>query len=181
MAKIQYKITETFEKDVSTCKRLFCKVVPKIVELLVFIGDENNPKAVARLVYNLSEGNISLVWFSVNKEKYPELKGIGKTILCNGIDLLYNKYLLDEPTVGMDVQTRTSMMEHLRELNQDKKMTILYTSHYLEQAELFCNRVAIIDHGQLLCLGSPIDLIKKENGNDLEDVFLKFTGRKIRD
>lgn len=89
--------------------------------------------------------------------------------------------LLDEPTVGMDVQTRTSMMEHLKELNENKKMTILYTSHYLEQAELFCDRVAIIDQGQILCLDSPRELIKKENANDLEDVFLKYTGRKIRD
>ncbi len=89
--------------------------------------------------------------------------------------------LLDEPIVGMDVQTRTSMMEHLKELNVNKKMTILYTSHYLEQAELFCDRVAIMDQGKILCLGSPLELIRQENGTDLEDVFLKFTGRKIRD
>lgn len=99
MEEIQYKI-KTFG---SLCERLFCK--PKIIELLVFIGDKNKPKAVARLVYNLSEGNISLVWFYVNKEKYPELKGIGKTVLCSGIDLLYKKYvkkyLLDEPRVSL--------------------------------------------------------------------------------
>lgn len=94
MEEIQYKI-KTFGS------RFFCK--PEIVELLVFIGDENKPKAVARLVYNLSEGNISLVWFSVNKEKYPELKGTGKHILCSGIDLLYKKYVdkKDEPTVSL--------------------------------------------------------------------------------
>lgn len=89
--------------------------------------------------------------------------------------------LLDEPTVGMDVQTRTSMMEHLKELNEQNKMTILYTSHYLEQAELFCKRVAIMDNGKIICLGSPKELIKNENVIDLEAVFLKFTGRKIRD
>jgi ABC-2 type transport system ATP-binding protein len=89
--------------------------------------------------------------------------------------------LLDEPTVGMDVQTRTAIIEHLQELNRTKKTTIIYTSHNLDQAELFCNRVGIIDKGQLLRLDSPQELMKKEGCADLEEVFLKLTGRKIRD
>ena len=89
--------------------------------------------------------------------------------------------LLDEPTVGMDVQTRTAIIEHLQELNRSKKITIIYTSHNLDQAELFCNRVGIIDKGQLLRLDSPQELMKKEDCADLEEVFLKLTGRKIRD
>ena len=89
--------------------------------------------------------------------------------------------LLDEPTVGMDVQTRTAIIEHLQELNRTKKTTIIYTSHNLDQAELFCNRVGIIDKGELLCIDSPQELMGKENCNNLEEVFLKLTGRKIRD
>lgn len=89
--------------------------------------------------------------------------------------------LLDEPTVGMDVQTRTSIMGYLKQLNVKSKMTIIYTSHYLEQAELFCDRVAIIDNGEVLGLDSPKALISQENKNNLEEVFLKFTGRKIKD
>lgn len=89
--------------------------------------------------------------------------------------------LLDEPTVGMDVQTRTAIIEHLQELNRTKKTTIIYTSHNLDQAELFCNRVGIIDKGQLLRLDSPQELMKKEGCANLEEVFLKLTGRKIRD
>jgi ABC-2 type transport system ATP-binding protein len=89
--------------------------------------------------------------------------------------------LLDEPTVGMDVQTRTAIIEHLQELNRTQKTTIIYTSHNLDQAELFCNRVGIIDKGQLLRLDSPQELMKKEGCADLEEVFLKLTGRKIRD
>lgn len=89
--------------------------------------------------------------------------------------------LLDEPTVGMDVQTRTSIIEHLQELNRTNKTTIIYTSHNLDQAELFCNRVGIIDKGQLLQLDSPQELMRKESCADLEEVFLKLTGRKIRD
>ncbi len=89
--------------------------------------------------------------------------------------------LLDEPTVGMDVQTRTSIIEHLRKINEEEKMTIIYTSHYMEQAELFCDRIAIMDKGKILCLGTPQELMIKEERADLEEVFLKLTGRKIRD
>jgi ABC-2 type transport system ATP-binding protein len=89
--------------------------------------------------------------------------------------------LLDEPTVGMDVQTRTSIIEHLQEINRENKMTIIYTSHYMEQAELFCDRIAIMDKGKILCLETPQQLMIKEERADLEEVFLKLTGRKIRD
>jgi len=87
--------------------------------------------------------------------------------------------LLDEPTVGMDVQTRTSMMQYLKQLNEEKQMTIIYTSHYLEQAELFCDRVAIIDNGNILKLGNPKDMVASEKQHNLEELFLKLTGRKI--
>lgn len=87
--------------------------------------------------------------------------------------------LLDEPTVGMDVQTRTSIMQYLKDLNQEKNMTIIYTSHYLEQAELFCDRVAIINEGEVLRLETPKRLIEKEGKENLEEVFLKLTGKKI--
>jgi ABC-2 type transport system ATP-binding protein len=87
--------------------------------------------------------------------------------------------LLDEPTVGMDVQTRTAIMEYLKELNKEKKMTIIYTSHYLEQAEHFCDRIAILNKGNILKLGSPKDLILAENQSNLEELFLNLTGNKI--
>ena len=89
--------------------------------------------------------------------------------------------LLDEPTVGMDVQTRTSIMEYLKNLNEEKKMTIIYTSHYLEQAELFCDRIAIIDEGEILRLDTPKAMIAHEEKGNLEEVFLKLTGKQIKD
>lgn len=89
--------------------------------------------------------------------------------------------LLDEPTLEMDVQTRASIIEHLKKINREKRMTILYTSHYLEQAETFCDRIAIIDQGNILCKGTPAQLMAQEGCTDLEEVFLKLTGRKIRD
>ena len=61
------------------------------------------------------------------------------------------------------------------------KTTILYTSHYLEQAEAFCDRIAIVENGNILRIGNPKDLIKQDSQISLEDLFLKLTGRKIVD
>jgi len=88
---------------------------------------------------------------------------------------------LDEPTVGVDVQSRNVIIEHLKELNAEG-MTIIYTSHHLEEAQEFCSEIAIIDHGHILVKGSPSELIKQtDEAQDLEDVFLNLTKRKLRD
>ncbi len=88
---------------------------------------------------------------------------------------------LDEPTVGVDVQSRNVIIEHLKELNKDG-MTIIYTSHHLEEAEHFCQKIAIIDYGVILTEGTPKQLIEGSLGaKDLQDVFLNLTKRKLRD
>lgn len=88
---------------------------------------------------------------------------------------------LDEPTVGVDVQSKNVIIQHLEDLNK-KGTTIIYTSHHLNEAENFCDQVAIIDHGQLIIQGQPKDLIaKQENAHNLEDVFLAITGKALRD
>lgn len=88
---------------------------------------------------------------------------------------------LDEPTVGVDVQSRNVIIEHLKELNSGGT-TIVYTSHHMEEAENFCTRISIIDHGKILTQGSPKELITSHAGcSDLEDVFLQLTHRKLRD
>jgi ABC-2 type transport system ATP-binding protein len=88
---------------------------------------------------------------------------------------------LDEPTVGVDVQSRNVIIDHLKDLNQSG-MTIIYTSHHMEEAEEFCSRIAIIDYGTILTKGSPKELINACNGaKNLEDVFLDLTKRKLRD
>ncbi len=88
---------------------------------------------------------------------------------------------LDEPTVGIDVQSRNVIRDILLELNRNGT-TILYTSHHLEEAETFCTRVAIIDNGQIITLGTPPELILKNSGSkSLEDVFLHLTGYNLRD
>jgi ABC-2 type transport system ATP-binding protein len=89
--------------------------------------------------------------------------------------------LLDEPTLGVDIQLHTMIFEYLVELNK-KGTTILYTTHYMKEAETLCDRVNIIDHGEILADGRPADLISESNGcADLGQVFLRITGRDLRD
>jgi ABC-2 type transport system ATP-binding protein len=88
---------------------------------------------------------------------------------------------LDEPTVGVDVQSRNVIIEHLKEINA-AGTTIIYTSHHMEEAENFCTRVSIIDHGKILIQGTPAELIHNNAGStNLENVFLNLTNRKLRD
>ncbi|WP_417199813.1 ABC transporter ATP-binding protein [Bizionia sp.] len=88
---------------------------------------------------------------------------------------------LDEPTVGVDVQSKNVIIAFLQDLNKNGT-TIIYTSHHLNEAETFCTRVAIIDHGKLVVKGKPQELITQHSGaNNLEDVFINITGKALRD
>ena len=88
---------------------------------------------------------------------------------------------LDEPTVGIDVQSRTVILDYLRELNRTGS-TIIYTSHYLREAEDFCSRIAILDCGRIITEGRPKELIAgNSESTDLEALFLHLTGRQLRD
>jgi len=90
---------------------------------------------------------------------------------------------LDEPTVGIDPQSRNHIYENILGL-RDKGMTILYTTHYMEEADRLCDRIAIMDGGKVIRMDTPYQL-KGEIGSPdkvtLEDVFLKLTGRSLRD
>jgi ABC-2 type transport system ATP-binding protein len=87
---------------------------------------------------------------------------------------------LDEPTVAMDPQSRHAVWDFLKGLKKEEK-TIVLTTHYMEEAEELCDRVGIIDHGKLIALGTPKELISKNQVNNLEELFLKLTGRNIRE
>lgn len=88
---------------------------------------------------------------------------------------------LDEPTVGIDVQSRVVILNFLKELNS-KGTTIIYTSHYMEEAENLCTRVAIMDHGKVLQKGKPSELLQSHpDARNLEDVFIQMTGKALRD
>jgi ABC-2 type transport system ATP-binding protein len=87
---------------------------------------------------------------------------------------------LDEPTLGLDPQTRNHMWEYLSKLNKSEGITIFFTTHYMEEAERIADRIAIIDHGVIITSGTLSDLKKETGTNSLEQAFLKLTGKDIR-
>ncbi len=88
---------------------------------------------------------------------------------------------LDEPTVGIDAQSRNMIMENLQELNA-AGMTMLYTTHYMEEVQQLCAQVAIVDQGRVIATGNPEQLVAEASGcSNLEDLFLQRTGRQLRD
>ncbi|WP_395093382.1 ABC transporter ATP-binding protein [Vaginella massiliensis] len=88
---------------------------------------------------------------------------------------------LDEPTVGVDVQSRATIIAFLTQLNL-QGTTIVYTSHHLIEAQEFCTDIAIIDHGKIIAQGTPKGLIEKyEEASNLEEVFINLTGKALRD
>jgi len=88
---------------------------------------------------------------------------------------------LDEPTVFVDVQTKTLILDNLKEINA-QGTTIIYTSHFMEEAEMLCTRIAFMDEGKLLCKGTPNDLIEQNpDCKNLENLYLKLTGKSLRD
>ena len=79
---------------------------------------------------------------------------------------------LDEPTLGLDVQTRTATWEYIRRLKKEYGMTLFMTTHYLEEADALCDRIAIIDHGKIILTGSPNEL-KDSLGGDIITIAIK--------
>ncbi|MDD6306530.1 MAG: ABC transporter ATP-binding protein [Clostridiales bacterium] len=92
--------------------------------------------------------------------------------------------IFDEPTVGIDPQSRNFILEKIKESNQ-KGATVIYTSHYMEEVEAICSRIAIMDNGKVIACGTSEELKKMvTNGSDdisLEEVFLTLTGKSLRD
>jgi ABC-2 type transport system ATP-binding protein len=88
---------------------------------------------------------------------------------------------LDEPTVGVDVQSKNAIINYLKQLN-NQGTTIIYTSHHLSEAQDFCSNIAIIDRGKIYAEGTPNHLISQtKDARNLEDVFISLTGKELRD
>lgn len=90
-------------------------------------------------------------------------------------------FFLDEPTLGLDPQTRNHLWNYIINLNKKEGITIFFTTHYMEEAAKVAQRVAVIDHGKILTVGTVAELLKKTKKNNLEDAFLSLTGHAIRD
>ncbi|MEN8141262.1 MAG: ABC transporter ATP-binding protein [Thermodesulfobacteriota bacterium] len=88
--------------------------------------------------------------------------------------------LLDEPVVGIDAQSRQLIHSRLRQLAKGG-MTMVYTTHYLEEAEELCDRLAIIDRGQIIKSGAPAELLSEDKCASLRELFFHLTGQELRD
>jgi ABC-2 type transport system ATP-binding protein len=127
------------------------------------------------------------------KNKYKELSGGQKqrfsiaTTLINQPKIVF----LDEPTTGLDPQARRSLWELIKSI-RSKGTTVIITTHYMDEAEQLCDRIAILDEGKIIALASPDKLIddlvatgferpKQVKSANLEDVFIQLTGKEIRE
>lgn len=127
------------------------------------------------------------------KNKFKQLSGGQKqrfsiaTTLINEPKIIF----LDEPTTGLDPQARRNLWELIQSLNE-KGTTVVITTHYMDEAEILCDRVAIVDTGKIIKFGTPDGLIdeliadgfskeKKIREANLEDVFIQLTGKELRD
>lgn len=88
---------------------------------------------------------------------------------------------LDEPTLGLDTQTRNVMWQYVKKLSHDKGMTIFFTTHYLDEAEEVAEKIAMIDHGKIVAMGTTQELTKQTSTKTLEEAYLKLTGSTIRE
>ena len=88
---------------------------------------------------------------------------------------------LDEPTLGLDPQSRNQLWTHVKHLNETEGVTVFLTTHYMDEAERTAHRIAVIDHGHIVAQGTAAALKQQTNADSLEGAFLALTGSTIRD
>jgi ABC-2 type transport system ATP-binding protein len=88
---------------------------------------------------------------------------------------------LDEPTLGLDPQSRNQLWTHVKHLNETEGTTVFLTTHYMDEADRVAQRIAVIDHGKIVAQGTPNELKQQTNSESLEQAFLSLTGTAIRD
>jgi ABC-2 type transport system ATP-binding protein len=88
---------------------------------------------------------------------------------------------LDEPTLGLDPQSRNQLWSHVKKLNETERVTVFLTTHYMDEADRVAHRIGIIDHGKLAAQGTPAEIKQQAGVATLEDAFLALTGSTIRE
>ena len=140
----------------------------------------------AREAKDVARANLETVGLADRaKDKVDNFSGGMKRRVNIAIALMNRPKMLflDEPTVGIDPQSRNHIFDTVESL-RDEGMTVLYTTHYMEEADRLCDRVGVMDHGRLIALGTPRELKARIGDPDettLENVFLDLTGRSLRD
>ena len=137
------------------------------------------------------EDAINLVGLGEFKKYLPkQLSGglLRRLNIACGIAHKPSLIFLDEPTVAVDPQSRNNILDGIKKLRDDGA-TIVYTTHYMEEVEILCDRIIILDKGKIIAEGTSDELKKQSNievkvqrvGPTLNDVFLKLTGKELRD
>lgn len=118
----------------------------------------------------------------VKNKKVGSFSGGMKRRMNLAIGIIHEPKILflDEPTVGVDVQSKLAIIRFLNELNE-KGTTIIYTSHHLDEAQEFCNHISLIDHGKIITTGKTQVLLDENKVTDLKELLIKFTGEDLRD
>ncbi len=132
----------------------------KIEELLQLLDLEN---MVSRQFEELSTGS---------KQKLSLAKA-----LINSPEILF----LDEPTIGLDVNVAIQLRKFIKKMNEEKKVTLLLTTHYMKEAEDLAHRVAFLQKGRILALGTPEELKKRATAQNMEEVFLQLHNENFLD
>jgi ABC-2 type transport system ATP-binding protein len=177
------------QKDVSKVKELIGVCIQETAIYPYLTGAENidlfgnlhtMDKTTLKARRNMLINKMGL--FEDAKRRAAKYSGGMKRRLSLILALIHDPQVifLDEPTVAMDPQSRHAVWGFIQELKTQNK-TIILTTHYMEEAEALCDRVGIIDHGKLIALGTPKELIQKNNVKNLEEVFIQLTGRNIRE
>ena len=103
------------------------------------------------------------------KLQYFRVEPLRRLEIARGL-LHHPKVLfLDEPTLGLDPQTRNQMWAYLQEMNKNEGTTVFFTTHYMEEADRNAQRIAIIDHGKIVAMGTPAEVKESQNAATLED------------
>ncbi len=88
---------------------------------------------------------------------------------------------LDEPTLGLDPQSRNQLWSHVKKVNESERVTVFLTTHYMDEADRVAHRIGVIDHGKWVAQGTPREIKEQTKSETLEDAFLALTGSTIRD
>ena len=162
-------------------------VVPQNIALYPTLTGKENLMFFGKM-YGLKNNTLKekinhcMIAFGIEKHADKKIKnysgGMKRRInLIAGILHEPDVLLLDEPAVGIDAHSRLDIMEQLKKINK-MGTTIIYTSHYLEEAENLCTDIAIIDEGKIISKGKPDKLIQENNCDNLESLFFKLTDKK---